>query len=112
MQLFHAHVYFDPHQQAAAAALRQRAAALFSVRVGALLDHPVGPHPKAMFQLLLRRDQLADALPWLMQNRGDLDILVHGATGNDLLDHTQYVMWLGRSLPLKLDIFQRAEPVL
>lgn len=108
MQNFHAHVYFDASQQAAAALLRQRAAALLSSRVGALVHHPVGPHPKAMFQMLFTRDQLGEVLPWLMQNRGELDILVHGDTGNDLLDHTQHVMWLGHSLPLKLDIFQLA----
>jgi len=108
MDTFHAHVYFDPAQQTVAAALHQRAAALRAVRVGRLTSSPVGPHPKGMFQMLFSRDELAAVLVWLMRNRQDLDVLVHGDTGNDFLDHTQHVMWLGQSLPLKLDIFRLA----
>lgn len=108
MHTYHAHVYFDPAQQSAAADLHQRAAAAFPSRVGRLLSYPVGPHSKGMFQIVFTSDQLAQVLPWLMQNRGELDVLVHGETGNDYLDHTQNVMWLGQSLPLRLDIFPLA----
>jgi aromatic ring-cleaving dioxygenase len=103
MKSFHAHIYFDPAQQAAAAGLHQLVAGQLPVWVGRLHAEPIGPHPKGMFQLAFTAAHLAEVVIWLMQHRGELDVLIHGETGDDLLDHTQHVMWLGNSQPLLLD---------
>ena len=50
----------------------------------------------------------ARLVPWLMLNRGGLDVLVHPLAGNAYDDHTVYAMWLGDKLPLKLDVLKRA----
>lgn len=106
MNTFHAHVYFDPAQQAAAADLRARAAARFLVWTGALVPQPIGPHPKGMFQIVFPRALFTDVVTWLMRNRGELDVLVHAETGNALADHMQNVMWLGQSQALRLETLQ------
>ena len=37
-------------------------------------------------------------------NRGDVDVFIHPNTGDDLLDHTQHIMWIGESYPLNLSV--------
>lgn len=105
---YHAHVYFDANQEAHARALRQQLAGRFPVYVGTLHRQAIGPHPKGMFQVVFDDNQLGQLLPWLMQERQDLVILVHADSGDDQLDHTRHVMWLGQSLPLDLSVLTSA----
>lgn len=106
---FHAHVYFDRAQQGQAIDLRREVGRRFAVPIGALHDRPVGPHSKGTFQVLFDSEDFGRIVPWLMQHRGDLDVLVHGDTGNDLIDHTRYVFWLGSPQELRLDMFHPVE---
>ena len=46
-------------------------------------------------------------LSWLTLNRSDLTVFVHPNTGQDLEDHRDRAIWLGRHEPLVLDIFTR-----
>lgn len=107
---FHAHVYFDAHTAHTAAQLREEVRRRFGVAVGTLYSVPVGPHPKAMFQIRFGRHDFSRLVPWLMINRASLDVLVHPETGDDLLDHTQHRIWLGVPQPLNLAALEpRAE---
>ena len=107
---FHAHVYFDRAQRVAAIDLRREIGRLFALPVGAVFDRPVGPHSKGTFQVVFQLEDFGRLVPWLMQHRGDLDVLVHGDTGDDLVDHTQYVIWLGTPQDLDTDMFRSAAP--
>ena len=101
---YHAHVYFEPSSRDRAAALREEIAGRFpDFRLGRWHDVPVGPHTRAMYQVLFGPDRLQDFLPWLMLNRRRLAVLVHPETGNDYKDHADHALWLGEMLPLKLD---------
>jgi aromatic ring-cleaving dioxygenase len=98
---FHAHVYFDGADQAAAARrLREGVAGRFAVRLGSWRDAPVGPHSKAMFQIAFAPDLFGSIVPWLMLNHGDLSILVHPNTGGERRDHLKDRIWIGTALPL------------
>jgi aromatic ring-cleaving dioxygenase len=103
---FHAHVYYDPPEHAEALKLCETAGKTFGVKVGRMHDNPVGPHPRGSCQLTIEKDKLAEALPWLVLNRGKFTIFTHAQTGNALKDHTQHVIWLGPSETLKLDQFR------
>jgi len=106
---YHAHIYYDPATtRAAAARLREAIGREFAVRVGSWHDEPVGPHPIAMYQIAFPVGEFPRLVPWLMLNRGALDVLVHPMTGNAYDDHTLYAMWLGRPQALKLDVLRRA----
>ena len=107
---YHAHVYYDPAStRERAARLRERVAEGFPKAIlGRWHDEPVGPHPRAMYQIAFPRALLASFLPWLMLNRDGLTILVHPETGDDLADHTDHAAWLGSILRLRLGVFRRA----
>jgi DOPA 4,5-dioxygenase len=56
-----------------------------------------------MYQVAFPAEAFGTIVPWLMLNRGPLDVLVHAETGNDLRDHTAHTLWLGEPLPLRLE---------
>ena len=100
--MHHAHIYFDPDTRAQAIDLRTEIDRRFGAPVGRVHDRAVGPHPKGMFQVLIDESSFAAVVPWLMLNRGGLDILVHAETGDDVADHTSHALWMGSKLPLDL----------
>lgn len=102
---FHAHIYYDPEEVELAQKLAAAAQAKFSVAVGRFHLGPVGPHPRGSCQLTVPTDQFGDVAQWLALNRGRLTIFAHANTGDDLLDHTEHVIWFGESEELNLSIF-------
>ena len=106
---YHAHIYYDPAKtRDAAARLREGVTAAFpQATMGSWHDEAVGPHTVAMYQVAFAVDDFARIVPWLMLNRGELDVLVHPLAGNAYDDHTIYAMWLGDKLPLRLDVLRR-----
>ena len=76
--------------------------------MGRWREKPVGPHPLPMYQIGFERALFPDFVPWLQSVRGPLSILVHTRTRvSDLTDHSAGALWLGKSLDLKLDFFDR-----
>ena len=102
VRAYHAHVYFDSDERSQAALLRTELGRRFAVRVGSLHDSPVGPHPKAMFQVLIAPPDFPAIVAWLTQHRRGLSVLLHPDSGDDLADHRDGATWLGESLPLDL----------
>jgi DOPA 4,5-dioxygenase len=105
-QPYHAHVYFDPHERTEANRLHRRLSEsrldgrlLF---VGELRDQPVGPHPKAQFEVHFREDALSQVVAAIKAS--GLNALVHPLTDDDLADHTSLGQWLGEPLPLDLSV--------
>ena len=102
---FHAHVYYHPDEVAAAQDFAERAQAQFKLAVGHFHLAPIGPHPRGSCQLSMSPETFAAFAVWAMQARGDLTIFAHGLSGDDLADHTRYILWFGPSEPLDLSIF-------
>lgn len=104
---YHAHIYYEPDTRSSAEALRTQLEALFpQCRYGRWHDRPVGPHPSAMFQVAFDTDSFATLVPWLMLNHGPLTIFLHPETGDELTDHAERAIWIGRQQALKLDQFK------
>jgi len=101
---WHAHVYFDAGTRDAAWSFRQRVAERFgsNVDIGRFHERAVGPHPMWSFQIAFAPAQFADVIPWLTLNHGGLDVFAHPNTGDQLRDHRDCAMWLGRSHQLDL----------
>jgi aromatic ring-cleaving dioxygenase len=104
---YHAHVYFDESSVEQARELCQTAATLFGATMGRVHQKLVGPHPHWSCQLAFDSTQFDALIPWLETNRGGLNILVHGQTGNSLKDHTTHASWLGEPSTLNLSVFEK-----
>jgi len=100
---YHAHIYFGPQTVEQARSLAQEAGRLFKVSVGRVHEKLVGPHPAWSVQLAFAHDEFDKIVPWLDEHRGGLDVFVHGVTGDDMVDHTDYAYWLGNEWTLNLD---------
>jgi DOPA 4,5-dioxygenase len=101
---WHAHVYFDAASRDAAWALREviRSALAERVELGRFHDKPVGPHPMGSYQLAFAPSAFAGIVGWLALNHGALDVLVHPNTDDELRDHRDAALWIGRSHALVL----------
>ena len=107
---YHAHIYYDPETRPVAERLREAIGNGFTVVLGRWHDEPVGPHPVSMYQVAFEVGQFPNLVPWLMLNRGGLDILVHPQTEDAYDDHAVHALWLGRKLALRLDGLRRSRP--
>ena len=102
---YHAHVYFDESSVEQARDLCLAAAKVSGAIMGRVHQRLVGPHPHWSCQLAFDSAQFDELIPWLERNRGGLNILVHGSTGNGLEDHTTHASWLGEPSELNLATF-------
>ncbi len=100
---WHAHIYYDAGERAAADALRTRferiAADTPILFVGRLVDRPVGPHPVPQFEIHFP-ESAKGAVEGAIAPTG-LRALIHPLT-DDLADHTTLADWIGD--PLDLDV--------
>jgi DOPA 4,5-dioxygenase len=62
----------------------------------------VGPHPRWSYLLAFPAEHFAPVVGWLALNHGALDVFVHPNTGDELRDHRDCALWLGRSHTLNL----------
>ncbi len=104
IQGYHIHIYYpEAAGPELARAFRDALAARFEVELGMWRETAGGPHPSAMFQVTFATPRFAEIVPWLMLNRGGLDVLVHPETGDDVADHGDFALWLGRVLPIDFE---------
>ncbi|MEM7188452.1 MAG: DOPA 4,5-dioxygenase family protein [Pseudomonadota bacterium] len=103
---WHAHVYFTEAEIDRARAVCQAASEAFGIKMGRMHAQPVGPHPTGSCQLSVPADKFADVTAWLALNRDGLTVFTHAETGDVMADHTEHVVWLGESVPLRLDVLR------
>tara|TARA_S200002703_G_scaffold153618_1_gene155372 strand:- start:270 stop:614 length:345 start_codon:yes stop_codon:yes gene_type:complete len=104
---YHAHVYFGAESVEIARTLREEIERQFDIEMGRFHEKPVGPHPRYSYQVAFKPEQFGEIIPWLSLNREGLTVFVHAETGNELVDHTQHVIWLGPSEDLKISMFEK-----
>ena len=75
--------------------------------MGRFHEKPVGPHPMFSYQVTVRNEQIGPMISWLTLNHSDLIVFIHPNTGQDLEDHRDRAVWIGKSVPLMLDIFTK-----
>jgi len=103
---YHAHVYFEPGTRPVAERLRDSIVSRFAVEPGGFSDEPRGPHPISQFNVMFQTAEFQNIVPWLMLNREGLDVLIHPLTDDMVDDHSDYALWLGTPVELKLDILR------
>jgi aromatic ring-cleaving dioxygenase len=104
---YHAHVYYEPSTtRPTAEKLAETISQKFAVEIGGFFDEPVGPHPVANLAIFFAVTEFAAVVPWLMQNRNRLNVLVHPLTDNSVRDHQDDGLWLGAPVRLRLHRMQ------
>ena len=101
---YHAHIYYDPEKtrgvaERVCAGIEEK----FPVENDGFRDEPRGPHPISNVLLVFKPDQFAHVVPHLMLNRDGLDVLVHPLTLDAVADHSDFAIWLGNPVKLRLE---------
>jgi|SRR5215472_1085533 len=101
---WHAHVYFSAVTRDAAREFREAVKEHFAaaVEMGRFHERPVGPHPQWSYQIAFAPKRFNDVVAWLALNHGALDVFVHPNTEDELRDHRDCAIWLGRAHQLNL----------
>jgi len=101
---WHAHVYFNAVTRDAAREFREVVREQFgaAVEIGRFHERPVGPHPQWSYQIAFAPRRFAEIVGWLALNHGVLDLFIHPNTEDELRDHRDSAIWLGRAYQLNL----------
>jgi aromatic ring-cleaving dioxygenase len=103
---FHSHIYFTEKTYDKAAAFHTACKSLnIPMQISSLHKNLLGPHPHWMFEVDFKSEFFLDIIGFMFKYRNGLNILVHPLSGNALLDHTDYAMFLGQKEDLNLSIF-------
>lgn len=104
---YHVHVYFDHATQETAERVRDGLAERFDVELGRIHFKAMGPHPEWMYQAKFDPDEFSKLVPWLMLNHEGLNVLIHPQTGDDVADHSENALWLGKQLDLNIEFLRK-----
>lgn len=102
---YHAHVYYDADSLDTARIFCEATRDRFGIAMGRMHEKEVGPHPMWSCQLTFPAERYGEIIPWMNVNRGALIVFVHPLSGDEIWEHRDGQMWLGPSVPLKLDFF-------
>lgn len=105
---FHFHLYYPFEKiNEATEVLNKLREEKVGIPIGRIWDRPVGPHPIGSCQVTVEADQYYEMIQWFLINRNGFSLFIHPDTGDDLADHTDYVMWMGKEHPLKIEQFKK-----
>lgn len=104
---FHSHIYYSAETKPQAEKLHKLLNEKFKIQIrqSVLHDELMGPHPFWMFEADFKADIFLDVVKFLAEHRSGLSILIHPLSGNSVMDHTDYAMFLGQKEKLDLSIF-------
>ncbi|KAI5956369.1 hypothetical protein KGF54_000844 [Candida jiufengensis] len=72
-------------------------------------DKVIGPHATHFWEADVQRPEVfIKVLSWFQIHHGNLSVLIHPQTGDDIKDHFHHALWLGEKLPL-IDIFPTSD---
>lgn len=106
---FHFHIYYELNEVEIekAKSLVKDLTEMDDIQIGRFWDKPVGPHPVGSCQITVSDKKFYEMTQWFLLNRKGLSIFVHALSGDNIIDHTDYVMWIGNSYKLNLDFFEK-----
>lgn len=102
---FHAHVYYDWEHRDQALELQARLKAACRdlghlVEIYPLVDRLVGPHLWPMFEIEFSGQLYEPMTAYLEDNHGELPVLVHPLTHDEIANHGTLARWIGDELPI------------
>jgi len=107
IKYYHFHLYYEPDNINLAAEVREKISQTFDVDVGRLWEEAVGPHPVGSCQVTVSVDLFEKVSAWFLKNRNGLDLFIHPISGDDIADHKDLIMWIGKSYKLNTNFFSK-----
>lgn len=107
---YHAHVYYHPDQRKFAERLQVSIKVALGdclQKVSGLVDGALGPHPIPTFEIHYNEAHQDRVLNFLKAHHGDLSVLIHQDTGDDVPDHSENIQWLGDPVDLDFGFFEK-----
>lgn len=110
ISVFHVHIYFDPGTQsetdaAAVSWALKRYIYVYTFPPGQI--GAIGPHTKPNFEVDISARDVAAVIAWLQKNGRGLSTLIHPRSGDEIKDHFDDAIWLGKPVPLNEAFFKR-----
>ena len=110
---YHVHIYFEKGAASEKNALdtvqklseKFPDAVLDAHRVGR-----VGPHTELNIGVTITAESFGEVVGFLQMNNKGLSILIHPRTGDELLDHGDAALWLGKPVPFNQKFFDQFRP--
>lgn len=102
---YHFHIYFEQHQSQILESILEKLKELKDIKIGRVWNKPIGPHPIGSCQITVPLGRFEWMVQWFLYNREGLDIFVHAVSGDDIKDHTDYIVWIGNQHTLNLGFF-------
>ncbi|KAJ3012360.1 hypothetical protein HKX48_006324 [Thoreauomyces humboldtii] len=109
---WHMHLYWfqtNDQQKQEALAIRQaildmakKDPSFIAVPLATTNHQPRGPHPCGSFETWVPIESFAKVHAWFTMNRGELSVLIHPLTREEILDHTVRATWMGPSFPVDI----------
>lgn len=106
MNQFHAHIYFENRDLEKALKLAELIQSNTMFDHVEVVDKPIGPHPLAMIEVHFNGKVYELVMSWFETHRGNFSVLLHQDTGDDVKDHTDGILWLGRALEIDFSFFE------
>jgi DOPA 4,5-dioxygenase len=105
IRYYHFHLYYKLVDINLAAKISAQLSQALDVEIGRLWDRPVGPHPVCSCQVTVPVELFEQVSAWFLKNRIGIDLFIHPVTGDDIADHQDSIMWIGKSYTLNTDFF-------
>ena len=106
MKRLHGHIYFIPEDFVKAEELYEKALLNAEFLYCKIHSKPIGPHPLGMIEVHFNENNLESCRNWLQANRNSLSVLIHIDTGDDVVDHTENIEWLGAPVEIDFSFFE------
>ncbi len=105
-EYYHSHIYFEANTIETAEKFYEKFQTLnLDLQVSRMIHKPIGPHPSPMFEVDFKAEHFMTMIQFMQDHRNGLNVLIHPLSGNEILDHTDYAMFLGLKVDLNLAIF-------
>ena len=81
-------------------------------QIGRIWATPIGPHSIGNFEVWIPNTSLEPMINWLTLHRRGHSCLIHPLTLEELKDHTERALWIGRSIPIKTECLKEVNTTL
>lgn len=68
---------------------------------------PIGPHPIGSFETWVPVEYFSQTYEWFLQKRLPLTIFIHPLTKYEYIDHTDRVVFMGKSYDINVNMLRK-----